>query len=72
MFYLDILYSASSDKYYVGTNSDIERRLFEHNISGSQYLYFKTSSLDYKKDDFDGTESLFAMRVERAVKKTKS
>ncbi|RZL54675.1 MAG: GIY-YIG nuclease family protein [Pedobacter sp.] len=30
MFYLYILYSALSDKYYVGYTGNIERRLFEH------------------------------------------
>ena len=31
MYYLYILHSASSDKFYVGQTNDIQRRLDEHN-----------------------------------------
>ena len=31
MFYIYILYSESSDRFYVGHSNDPERRLFEHN-----------------------------------------
>jgi putative endonuclease len=38
MEYLYILYSTTSDKYYVGTTTDVDRRLFEHNhAEGSFY-----------------------------------
>jgi len=33
MFYIYILYSESSDKYYVGCTSDYKRRFNEHNTS---------------------------------------
>ena len=33
MWHVYILYSVSADKTYVGFTSDIERRLFEHNVS---------------------------------------
>ncbi|WP_082911433.1 GIY-YIG nuclease family protein [Pedobacter psychrophilus] len=33
MFYLYILYSISSNKYYLGYSEDPERRLLEHNNS---------------------------------------
>jgi putative endonuclease len=33
MFIVYILYSMSSSKTYVGFTSDVERRLFEHNVS---------------------------------------
>ena len=33
MVYLYILYSPSSDKYYVGYSNDVERRINEHNNS---------------------------------------
>jgi putative endonuclease len=31
MFYIYILYSKSSDKYYIGSTPDVNRRLEEHN-----------------------------------------
>jgi len=31
MYYIYILYSPSSDKYYVGYTNDYNRRLLEHN-----------------------------------------
>lgn len=38
MFYIYILYSKRSDKYYVGHTNDPERRLSEHNlIEGNKY-----------------------------------
>ena len=33
MFYIYILYSPSSDKYYVGYTNNYQRRLIEHNTS---------------------------------------
>mgnify|MGYP001202153497 CR=1 FL=1 len=33
MWYTYVLYSKSSGKSYVGFTNDIERRLFEHNVS---------------------------------------
>ena len=31
MFYVYILYSQKTNKYYIGSTNDIERRLLEHN-----------------------------------------
>ena len=36
-FYIYILYSAKLDKYYVGSTSDIDRRIAEHNRGKSTY-----------------------------------
>lgn len=33
MFYLYILYSRNRDKYYVGSTSDLEKRLAKHNTN---------------------------------------
>jgi len=33
MWYVYVLYSAASGKSYVGFSNDVDRRLFEHNVS---------------------------------------
>jgi putative endonuclease len=72
MFYLYILYSVSSDKYYVGYTEDTERRLFEHNHSERKTYTSKHRPWQIKKAIEIGNNRSFAMQVERAVKKTKS
>ena len=38
MFYIYVLYSEKSDRYYVGHTNDVNRRLVEHNeISENSY-----------------------------------
>ncbi len=72
MYYVYILYSGFSDKYYVGHTDDVVRRLKEHNeLSESSYTskhrpwilkaYFQISE-----------DRGLAMRVERFIKKQKS
>ncbi len=72
MYYVYILYSGVSDKYYVGHTDDVVRRLKEHNeLSESSYTskhrpwtlkaYFQISE-----------DRGLAMRVERFIKKQKS
>ena len=36
MWYVYVLYSVGSGKSYVGFSNDVERRLFEHNVSESR------------------------------------
>ncbi|MDQ0968206.1 putative endonuclease [Flavobacterium sp. W4I14] len=72
MFYLYILYSSSSDKYYVGYTEDAEKRLYEHNNSERKTYTSKHHPWILKKSIALGKNRGFAMKVEKAVKKTKS
>ena len=72
MFYLCILYSSSSDKYYVGYTEDAEKRLNEHNNSERTTYTSKHRPWILKKSIALGKNRGFAMKVEKAVKKTKS
>ncbi len=73
MYYVYILFSSSSDRYYIGHTPDVQKRLEEHNnptrsdkytakhLPWTLILFFKVSS--------DRGE---AMIVERFIKKQKS
>jgi putative endonuclease len=72
MFYIYILYSKSSDKYYVGHTDDPYRRLEEHNTS-------EKTTYTHKHRPWKMV-SLFeviggrgdAMKIEKFIKKQKS
>ena len=72
MFYLYILYSTSSDKYYIGYTDNIKRRLFEHNNSERTTYTSKHRPWVIKKNIELGTHRGFAMKIEKAIKKLKS
>ena len=72
MFYLYILYSASSGKYYIGYTQDADKRLFEHNNSDRNTYTSKHRPWVLKKYIALGESRAVAMRIEKAVKKTKS
>ena len=72
MFYLYILYSISSDKYYVGYSEDVERRLSEHNYSERITYTSKHRPWVLKKQIEIGDDRGFAMKIEKAIKKSKS
>ena len=72
MFYLYILYSPSSDKYYVGYTENVERRLDEHNNSERLTYTSKHRPWILKKFITLDSNRSFAMGVEKAVKKMKS
>ena len=71
-FYLYILYSLSSDKYYVGTTDDPEQRFWSHNNServtySSKHRPWKMAAL------FEVGESRSeAVKIERWLKRQKS
>ena len=68
--YLYILYSKNLNKFYVGSTTDIERRLTEHNRGKEKFT--KTGipwDLKYK-EVFD--ELIYARRRELFIKKQKS
>ena len=72
MFSVYILYSTSSDKYYVGCTNDIIRRLDEHNLSERVTYTLKHRPWILKKSIVISTERSLAMRYEHAIKKSKS
>lgn len=72
MYYIYIVYSASSDKYYIGYTSNPDKRLEEHNT-----VSFDTYTNKYRpwirKALFEcGTEKANAMKIEKFIKKQKS
>ena len=72
IFYLYILYSLSSDKYYVGTTDDPEQRLWSHNHSerktfSAKHRPWKMAAL------FElGNSRSEAVKLERWLKRQKS
>jgi len=72
MFYLYILYSLSSDKYYVGYTSDPNRRLEEHNTSEMTTYTSKHRPWVLKAVYLCGELESDAIRIERFIKKQKS
>ena len=72
MFYLYILYSVSSDKYYIGYSDDVERRLSEHHHSERTTYTSKHRPWILKKQIEISNDRGFAMKIEKAIKKSKS
>ena len=71
MYYVYILYSTSSDKYYVGQTDNIELRLKFHNeLSGKSYTS-KHRPWELKRI-IEVTNRSEAVRVEGMIKKRKS
>ena len=72
MFYIYIIYSVSSDKYYVGHSDKPSRRLIEHNTKPFN-TYTSKRRPWVLKISFPVSESRGqAMKVERYIKKRKS
>ena len=71
-YYLYILYSASSDRYYVGYSADVASRLAQHNFSDRSTYTSKHRPWALVKQLELGGNRGFAMRIERAVKRMKS
>ena len=72
MFSVYILYSSSSDKYYVGYTDDVVRRLNEHNFSDHSTYTSKHRPWILKTSVVISSERSVAMRFEKAIKKSKS
>jgi putative endonuclease len=72
MFCIYILYSESSDRYYVGYTNDVSRRLDEHNTSPHNTYTSKHRPWILKKAISIGEERGVAIRLERAIKSGKS
>jgi putative endonuclease len=73
MFYIYILYSKNSDRYYIGHTNNIDRRLFEHNnpviskkYSAKHLPWTLVLSIEVSESRSD------AIKVEKFIKKQKS
>ncbi len=71
MYYIYILYSESSEKYYVGYTSDYQRRLTEHNTTErdtytSKHRPWRLEAV-FECSESEGE----AMKVEDFIKKKK-
>ena len=72
MYYLYILYSESSDKYYVGYSSDPFRRLNEHNSSPLSTYTSKHRPWILKAVYSCGENESTAVQIEKFIKQQKS
>ncbi len=70
MPYTYILYSAKIDKYYIGACTDMQRRLYEHNIGHSKFTKAGTPWMIVYTEEFDTL--LQAKQRELQIKKMKS
>ena len=72
MYYIYILYSAGSDRYYLGYSDNPMRRLTEHNTSVHLSYTFKHRPWEMKGYFEVGKSRKDAIRIERYLKKQKS
>lgn len=72
VFYIYILYSPSSDKYYVGSTENPWRRLWEHNHDPKSTYTSKHRPWILKAMFEAGFARSEAVKVERFIKKQKS
>ena len=72
MYYIYILYSETSDLYYIGYSDNVDRRLSEHN--NAPYNTFTSKHRPWKiKAVFTASEELgLTLKIERFIKKQKS
>jgi putative endonuclease len=71
-YYIYILYSASSDIYYVGYSDDFERRFKQHNHSEKVTFTSKHRPWILKTVYSCGTKQAEAMKIEKFIKNQKS
>ena len=72
MYYLYILYSESSDRYYVGYSSEPFRRLIEHNTSPLSTYTSNHRPWTLKAIYNCGQIKSRAIQIEKFIKKQKS
>jgi putative endonuclease len=71
-FYIYILYSESSDIYYVGYSDDFRRRFEQHNNSEKVTFTSKHRPWILKAVYSCGAKQAGAMKIEKFIKKQKS
>ena len=69
MFYIYILYSPGTDKFYVGYTNDIERRLQEHNELSDNSFTSKYRPWILKSSFEVGNNRGVAMKIEKHIKR---
>ena len=72
MYFIYILYSENSDKYYVGHSNDVQRRLEEHNTNTRMTYTHKFGPWKLMKYYQVNENRGDALRLERHIKKQKS
>ena len=72
MFYIYIIYSPSSDKYYVGYSTEPKRRLIEHNTKPFNTYTSKHRPWILKTYFECGESEHQAIQIERFIKNQKS
>ena len=72
MFYIYILYSEKSDRYYVGHTNDVNRRLVEHNDTSENSYTSRMGPWVLKGSFPTGNDRGFAIRTEKHIKSQKS
>ncbi|HUS00973.1 MAG TPA: GIY-YIG nuclease family protein, partial [Chitinophagaceae bacterium] len=72
MYYIYILYSETSDLYYVGYTNDYQRRVEQHNESPNNTYTSKHHPWIIKALFECGDNEAKAMRLEKFIKKQKS
>ena len=72
MFYIYILHSKSSDKYYVGHTNDPDRRVIEHNTSDFTTYTSKHRPWELAAKFPVGETRSQAVKCERYIKRQKS
>ena len=70
MPHMYVIYSQKLDKYYVGACTDLERRLYEHNIGHSKYTSLGVPWVVKYKEEFETL--LEAKQRELQIKRMKS
>src|SRR5690606_24692067 len=77
MYHVYVLYSPASGKSYIGFTNDIERRIFEHNVSESQgftlryrpWQIIHTESFEVKSDAMKREKYLKSGQGREIIKK---
>jgi len=72
MFYIYILYSPSSDKYYIGYTNNYTRRIVEHNSSNRETYTSKHRPWVLKAVFECSNSEAAAISIERYIKRQKS
>ena len=72
MFYIYILHSGSSDKYYIGSTNDISRRLKEHNELSENSYTSKHRPWGLIACFEVGSSRSLALKIEKHIKNQKS
>ena len=72
MYYLYILYSDTSDKYYIGQTDNLDRRLFQHNNSNRNTYTSKHRPWNLVASFELGNDRGVARKIEIKIKSQKS